>query len=110
MLTRTQILAIKYRAKLVQANLKNCHSGADVHTVGSMLQTAEGILELVDHPDTGEELLELLTRVEHQQVEFFKRKFPASIASHFTDQETMKTKDSIKMESSKETETTKPSK
>lgn len=110
MLSPTQILAVKYRAKLVQSNLKCCHSGADIHEVGNMLNTVQGILQVVDHEDTTEEILELLDRVEKQQVEFFKRKFPPNIASHFTEAETHKTKDSTKVEVSRETERTKGSK
>ena len=110
MLTPIQVLAVKYRAKLVQSNLRNCHSGCDVHEVGNMLNTAQGILQLVDDPESDElEIMHLLERVEKQQVEFFKRKFPANIASRFTDNETQKVTESTKVEVSKETESSKPS-
>lgn len=76
-----------------------------------MLGTAQGILDVVEDQDTNEDLLSLLDRVEKQQLEFFKRKFPPSIASHFTEVETEKTKESATVNVSRETEkTTKGSK
>ena len=105
MLTPSQKLAIKYRAKLVKSNLKSCHSGADIHQVGNMLNTAEGILQLVDEPDTGEEILELLDRVEKQQVEFFKRKFPPSVIHALSHTETVIQADRVEMDNFKKTVT-----
>jgi hypothetical protein len=61
------------------SNLRTCHSGTDVHEVGNMLNTAQGILQSLD--DVSEEakdcgiLEDILARVEAQQVAFFKRKF-----------------------------------
>lgn len=73
-------LAITYRAKLVISNLRACHSGCDVHEVGNMLNTAQGILQSIEDHDIDEGkdcglLEDILTRVEAQQVAFFKRKF-----------------------------------
>lgn len=76
MLTHDEIMALKYRAKLVISNLKASHSGADVHEVGNMLHTAQMILDVLEDEKDCEDLLKILVKkVEDQQVSFFKRKF-----------------------------------
>lgn len=61
---------------MVIKNLRASHSGADVHEVGNMLHTAEGILSVLEDEAECEDLIKLLVeRVEKQQLEFFKKKY-----------------------------------
>jgi hypothetical protein len=76
MLTHQDVLALKYRTKLVIDNLKHLHDGKDVHEVGNMLHTAQSILAVLDDEKDCEDLIKpMVERVEKQQVDFFKKKF-----------------------------------
>lgn len=70
-----ETLAFRYRAKLIIDNLKNCNSGCDVHEVGNMQQTAQGILDVLRDDKEAHEIEGILGRLEQKQLEFFKKKF-----------------------------------
>jgi hypothetical protein len=74
-MTEIEKLAFKYRAKLIIDNLKNCTSGAEVHEVGNMQQTAQGILDVVNDDKDAREIEGIIGRLEQKQLEFFKKKF-----------------------------------
>ena len=81
-MTPIEKLAIIYRCNLLIENLKNCNSGAEIHQVGNMKQTAQGILDIIveeyDADCSYEKIEAILGRVEQQEVTFFKKKFVVS--------------------------------
>lgn len=85
-MTELDVLAFKYRAKLIIDNLRNCNSGAEVHEVGNMRHTAQGVLDALEHDplDCQTELIAgILGRVEAQEVAFFKKKFESAAPTPF---------------------------
>ena len=75
-MTNTQRDVLKYRLDLVMRNLRTQHSGADVHEVGNMLNSATMIMEVINEDLETLDIIEArVKKIEGQQVAFFKRKF-----------------------------------
>lgn len=76
-MTDIEKLAFRYRAKLIIDNLKNCNAGNEVHEVGNMKHTAQGVLTILEDNDPKDSCLieGMLGRLEIQQIAFFKKKF-----------------------------------
>lgn len=69
---------LEFRANLVISNLHNCNSGADIHLVVNMRQTALWIIECLDNPGHSkncDKVEEILKRLETRQIDYFKNKY-----------------------------------
>ena len=67
---------LNFRIRLVEAALKSCNSGAEVHEVGNMRNVASLLKSRVyDYDVKRDDVLPILERLEKQATEFFRKKY-----------------------------------
>jgi len=76
-LTQNQIEAYCSRAKMIFDNMRKCHSGADVHEVGNIRNTATLLIQNLrsDHGMCRIMADDIIRRLERKCIDFFTKKY-----------------------------------
>lgn len=78
-MTNKETETIKFKLNLVLDSLRNQNSGADIHEVGNIRQTAMSLMDVICSEDStcisDERIRAITTNVENKCVDFFKKKY-----------------------------------
>lgn len=70
---RRQVL--RFRTELVLNNLRNCHSGADIHEAINIKQTAIFVISSIEQDEDIAHIEMIVARLESRCLRFFQRRF-----------------------------------
>lgn len=72
------------RIRTISQALRNQNSGADIHQINNIRQTAEGLLHALEDTEVSlfkddSEVLAMVKRAETKLIEFYQAKYPGTI-------------------------------